>query len=800
MTDYKYIRVLPGYRALTPKGVECVEEVLAGVPVRSVGENSLLSMSGGYSNPKYRHQKEYESRGCEKTFILTSILDPNVVDIFPQPTKLKVVRHDRAGRQRLGEYVPDYLSCNVDRFAFVECKNLEKLKANADSMQDWEGCEERGWRYLPGEKSAAELGMDFHTYYPEKHTKAYLVNLQIIAQIPADDLLGKNPGVLNRIKLLLQKRPHTLEELCCAYDAVTGAFIYQGIMRNEFYGLLNHQQFDKDFLIFATMEEVKGHEAQIRQMSGCDNGVSGPLHLRLLRCSQSELELTYSAKTRYKERREANLPKNATDYRDEVMLRQAKEEGAPELAAFVRRVGDRGGEGNRLPEDVRQRIADHAENYLRNKGVPKLSKIRGDLTVDFEADASYLPSPETQRRIILEKLAPEKIAFLSGGKRAFHAARPMTDGRDANPRIHVQGLIAHIDGVYGDALTRPDEEAMYLRPIFYPLIAESGKVLGCGVKIARPSSIAILMALRDCYLRNGYLPSEIVHDWGSENVNRVVREATAHFGCGYAQRPVGAPRFGALVESFNASFSSFLQTLPGGMYFDKCGRSADGNKKARETAAMYLEQYIRDAFHWMFEIWQNLPIGASKKTPNENHEQSLIIHPYAVKEVKDDALARYKTSYPLKGKNFNYQRGFRFGGVRYASRDMPALLSRGEKPTGPRLDCMDPSMIHVMTKNGPTTLYSLETSRIQGLDVAQRLNEQKSILTYSTSARDNQDKRNAEEARLRRDSEKVAAAIAGATMGNGCPDQTNEFDDCPDFTQAMETTLPTLGRISGAGK
>ena len=113
---------------------------------------------------------------------------------------------------------------------------------------------------------------------------------------------------------------------------------------------------------------------------------------------------------------------------------------------------------------------------------------------------------------------------------------------------------------------------------------------------------------------------------------------------------------------------------------------------------------------------------------------------------------------------------------------------------------MDPSMIHVRTKNGPVTLYSLETSRIQGLDVAQRLNEQKSILTYSTSARDNQAKRNAEEARLRRDSEKVATAIASASIGNGGPDQTNEFDGCPDFTQAMETTLPTLGRISGAGK
>ncbi|MGY0800135.1 hypothetical protein ACW7G0_13920 [Lysobacter sp. A286] len=749
------IRRSPAYQRLTPQGVEYVEHALTADPSRFVGRNSIFSVSGAYASDRFPHLTEYESGSCEKLFVLEAVLERRVLDLRAQPPPIIQVITDKRGRKRAVEATPDYLVFGLNSIALVECKRKKQLEELVGRSPDWMQIDSGEYIHSPALEAASKFGIDFKVYCPDHLPMAYRANLQLLARLPREDLLANYPGTLRLIRKRLAARPHTVLELCSAYEGVTGAWLYQAIWQEELFGLLKHQHLGIDFVIYGTKAEADKRTLHL----DCAVPVlePGPLHLRLLRASSKELELAAAAQQRFDQRRERKALMNATDYRDAHNLRIAKAEQAPRMAAFLRKLGDRGGKGNPVPPRVRDETRNHAISYL-SKGVhPAKTKIYADFQIHMEALGLPVPSRETHRQILNREVGAEKAAFLAGGKRAMHAVRARTDGANANPSLKVGGLRVHIDGVYGDIKSKKNHESEFERPIFYPLVDDaSGYILGRGVKVGRSGSIAVLMAYRDCYLRHGILPAQVVFDWGSEFVNRAIRETSGFFGVGYEQRPPGAPRFGAMGEMFNAQISSFLQSLSGGMYFDKLGRSADAKRKSIATASMSIEQIVDRADQWMFEVWNRSPIGANSKTPEQLWQESLACFPEAVVQVKDCLLSRYFTSLPVKAKRVSASRGFRYGGSSFASEQLPSLLGRGERPVNPRLDCSDPSTLHVMTEAGPLSLRSLDYQRCQGLSEVQRLADMRRIYFARSIATANQEARNIKEARIRREIDAVS--------------------------------------------
>lgn len=795
MTSFDHLRDLDGYKRLTTEGRQYFETVLANPPARPVGENSLFSISGAYSAGRFPYMKQYDSGGCEKPFVLMSILDRTVVDIISQPHALSIVRHNILGRPRPGSYVCDYIRCTQTEFSLVENKPKAAIQKLASRTRDWFQDSGGTWHFGPCDEVASRLGMGSMVFCPDEYPVNYLVNLQFLCRIPFRDLIAEKPKLLPRLQDALSERPHSILESCKRFEGLTGAYIYQALVRGHIYGLLEMQQFDADFVLFRTEAEVNTQKEHLLGMAAPRKDSFGPMHRRLLLCSETELRLTDAAKLRFQARRKAGKKLNATDYRDIAKMRKAELEGAPVEAAFVRRVGERGGKGQPLGEEHRQGVVDHIKLYFKEHRVPTFSKLRGDFEEHAKDKNLYVPSPSTHRKIFNEELAPERAAFLTGGKKAFHAARPMTDGAIANSRLAIAGLHVHIDGVFGDVRSKPDEEAEYLRPIFYPLLDDvTGKVFGCGVKVGRPSMIAVAMAHRDCYLRNGFLPVQIYHDFGSEFYNTFIPEMCGRFEIGYEQRIAGAPRFGGLGESLNAHFSAFLQTLVGGAYFDKAGRSASGKYKSRATAAMDIPRIVRAGLNWLFDTWSNSPIGPEHQSPNERFADLLRCFPEALVSVDDCILARYRTSMPIKSLEFDYKRGYRYGGTRFTSTELADLLRADEKPTGPRLDCMDPSCILAMTRGGPIELRSLDFKRVQGLDLALRLEEQASLLFYGPTAKYNQATRNAREARLRRDTE-VAVQGVRSTYGESPEPAPVESAPLVDFSASLARRVKRLNEL-----
>ena len=745
MDRYHHVRELPAYGLLTAAGRELLSDVFCNAPVRAVGRKSLLSVSGTHISPRFTAPLVYESRGCERAYILLAEHDKEVRELFSQPAKLAFLGRDNRGRRRHVRRTPDFLECRTDTFALVECKPLERLEKLASSSDDWVRDTNGRWRYIPGEEIAAQMGMAFRVFCPSDYPAALVANLDIAARF-GNVFAETSDAVITRVRRLLAKGPMTVEQLCARYAGLTGGLIWAAISTRQLFGFIESQLFGPDFLVYES-EPIDLHPFRRGGASPASSEI-GPLALRLATASSSELEKAKEAAGHYDARRVQGVPLNSTDHRYKAAIAAAKAEGASRIAAFIPRFRDRGGNGPRIPLQTVETIASHATDYLKNGGLPIGTRLYADFCVFAEEQGLYCPSLETYRKHLLSALAPEAAALMSGGKRAFHRLRPRTDGADAVPSSPIAGMRVHIDGVYADVRAKPDEEGDYPRPIFYPMIDEStGYVLGRGVKVGRPSAGAVVMAFRDCFQRHGALPTSIMADCGSEFRNRLVTDTCAYFRVAQTHRPAGGPRWGGVGEMLNASFSTYLQSFYGGTYFDKAGRAADGDKKSNKTARHSISELVHAADHWLFEIWNRSPIGSSGESPEDLWLRSIGIFPEALIQVRDDALARYHTSVPLGGTKFDSVRGIKYAGRYYAGRQMSELMRQGQQLREPRLDSVDPSTIHVLSRCGSIELHSMEYQHTRELGHAQCMEEMHRLLTARSTARANQHSRNVKEAR-----------------------------------------------------
>lgn len=747
MSLIKNIRNMPGWSLLSPDGKRIVTQAFSCAPDRTVGANALVNVCGGYAASKFPFLVEYESAGCEKPYILLSVLDEEVLALQSQPTSLVVTVHDKLGRRRPVRYTPDFLEVRENRFWLVEAKTESDLIKLSAKSADWTR-DEQGWRYTPAETAAETLGLGFKIFCPDTYPRAFLVNTQYFASVTNEDLLASSPGVLARAKKALSTRPLPLEVLCQQVPDITGGFVFQAIVAGRLFGDINSQHFDSNFLVHGSADSFE-RTAGLR--SNPPYRVPGPLEARLLCASENEISAAMKRSKKYDARREAKVKKNYNERRLASRIKAAELEGAPRLAAFVPNYKGRGGNAPKVPEECVDLVVKSAKEYLLGGGPKIESRIYAHYKAVAQECGAYVVSRETHRRIRSKFLAPERAAFHSGGKRAFHAAKPRTGGEDANARLQIAGMRCHLDGVFADLKSKKTDEHPSLRLIIYPMVDDiSGRVLGRGIRVGKGNRQSVLMAIRDTYLRCGCLPGTVFMDRGSEFNNETVEQALGFFGCSYEVRASGAPRMGGMGEMFNAQLSRFLQGFEGGMYLDKAGRSADGSKKSARTATLSIEAIISQLDEWIFEVWNKTPIGGQQRTPDEIWTTSLQMFPEVVQGVADSALARYFTSVPLDVQIKNPVHGLRYGSRAYSAADLAHLIASGRTPTSPRLDCEDPSIVRVLTNSGPLELHSLDYQRCQGLSQAQLVLEMHKLNESRSRADVNQQSRNFKEAKQQR--------------------------------------------------
>lgn len=735
------IRDTPGYRRLTPAGMARLEEIVTSEPAHTVTDGALFNGSGLLHSDDLGDVVQFGSVGGELLFELSAALDPNSLFRIDQPEpRLRVHAHDRRGRKGWKLITPDYLNCTREVFEFVEVKLLASLlRLAATYPQDWVQVDGL-WRYLPGEAAANAEGFHYRVFVADTLSKAFATNILLRWQIHRAPPAPLTPSQLAKVRTLLVAGPLTVARLCELQGGLTGGQLLQAIERGDLFGLLDWQIFEDRFLIFGSDAEAQRHASWLTA-SPIPSEPPGPYLGRLLQASMSELSYADRQFAKYTRDRLSGIKLNSTAYRQRNLLAAVAQEGAPPIAAFIPDFRKRGGDGRAIDETVRESIEGACKKYVKEA---KGKRKPGGAMIEWEAAYPQYKdqiSEETFRKLYHKTLSPERVALLSGGARSYHKTKPRTDGRVVNVRPEIPGVYVHLDGVHVDVLAK-DGDGIFDRLIYFPMVDDvDGYVFARGVCTNRSSTLGPNMAICDCVQRHGRVPLVLLRDHGSENNNNQSPEQVTIIGNIFQYRPRSDARSGAMGESFNAALNEFAATLRGGMHFDAAGRAADGKKKARRHAIYTLDEIIRKIDHWIFEVWNKAHPCDSALSREQMFEQSLQRYPEAYVPFADGPLLRYQTGYPLRELAVDYQRGIRYAGKAYSSADLVSAIRLRKPCAGPRLDCLDPSVLWISDGTKPIATYSHDHIRMRGFDFAQRAVVYHNMEEYHRRAKANRKRR-----------------------------------------------------------
>lgn len=756
------IEHLPGMKTLTPRGVAYVHSALFEGRSREVAKTSLFSNSGGLPT-KSGLQLDFESESAEGTFILMCELDETRL-VLEQPPMITVFAHDSKGRQQNRSQKPDFVRITENCVELIEVKPLSTLETKCVRYpKDWLNDKKGGWIYQPGVNAAQLMGMEHRIFYQEILTPQYRANLRYLAAMKLDPQPPPSGRLLQNVKNSLMERPKSTRELLSHFSELNFDHLLTLILDGKLFGLLHHQTLGLNFVLYGSADQSDRAMADIEAYR-LPEIEPGSYAYRLIRATTAERNYALACLRRYKERRNAGIAMNSTDYSHRKRMQAAIAEGAPAIAGLIPNFSDRGGAGTPLPEKDILMLKDFFRQYLGSiKRIPSPSEAHAELTRIHESTDKILPCVETIRKYLAKEFSPERAASLYGGPRAIQKVRRKTEGVNCNERVGIDGMWCQCDAVYSDVVPKEDEDWKITRPIAFPLVmSRSLYIPAAGIIFGRPSALGFLMALRACAQDHGWVPTSLLHDRGSEFNNLIWEETSAHFNMHRIRRATAYSQAGGEAEAINGMLNAYLQTLPGGTYHDQAGRDSDGKRKGRWTAEHTIQTLVKAILDWV-ECWNNTRHGNNLKTPKEMFEEMLRAFPSSVRSVSMNENTRYVTSYPIKVQNFTYQRGATFAGKKYSCDVAARLIHQGESPKGLRLDSLDSSTIWASSSQGLVRLTSNDYHRVAGMSRIERIVDMAARMRYHIVSKRNQAEYRLAKAKLRHGLETAAVVSAEAT-------------------------------------
>jgi len=758
---------LASVKRLSEAGITYLRSAMEFGPSRRVGAGALYSNSGRYPTAE-GHGVDYESEGPELTFILSSELSGAML-VLSQPPAFLVRRHDARGRLHSRQYTPDFLAVWSDKAAIIEVKPLETLVAKEKKYpDDWARDKEGKWRFLPGESAARGLGFEFQVFYPEILSPQKRANLRYLAELKRDPPERVCDRTLSCLRKSLSSRPQGIRELLDNYTQVTGDQLVAEVLNGRLWGSIDGQTIGPEFILYGSADQ-RDKAIDLIKANFVSMGDDNEFSLRLLKASSKERARAEEAMREYHARREAGIPMNTTDYRHRNKMAMAVSSGALPIAGLVPDYRNRGGKGAETHQDHRNFVMKQVRELLKKQhGKPSPSALHTGLQ-ELSNETWYVPSIETLRKWIAKAHTPERLASIIGGPRMIQKAKKKTEGAHCNERMTMGGMLAHCDAVYVDNNPKEEEGWSETRPIVFAIVmAGSNYVPAAGILLGNPSALGYAMAMRICIRNHGFLPVRIVNDRGPEFENELRLEALDYFDVEITRRAIADSRAGSNAESFNGAINAFLQTLPGGTYYNQKGRDADAKLLGKKTAVHSAEVVIHKIHEWI-DVWNTSRHGDCDETPKEIFERQLALFPRSIRKVTLDENAAYVTSYPIKASAYRYQRGLPYSGKRYACDVASELVHRGDRPTGYRIDSMDPSIIWAKSSAGLLRLTSNQHHGIAGMGDVKRIIVISKMLRHHRTEKRNQAEFRRAQAVLRKPKKSENSSEKGAISDAASP-------------------------------
>lgn len=674
-----------------------LERVIEEAPARDVGAGALNNVVGGLYSKKSLDIRTFESHTVERLHLYHLELAPDVVAYRTQARLHNVEGTDSLGRRKTWPVTADMIVLREASVTIVECKSRTWLEKEARKPNSTWSYVDGKWNSRAHESWASARGLQFEVVARDEICGVELQNLEFIYAMSRQTGTGRDETIMCRAKDVLASGPKTVVELCAHVPGFSNR--HTGIMlgRRLAYGMLRSQSISLEdtFLLF----DDESHALDADRIAFNETAASFmPIEISrpILTATSRDAAIARARLQRIEEMRAGTSPGNDRTRRLERRMLAGVAQGLTEEEALLGRTHKCGNRGPKLDPAQINAVASTVHNYWENGKLSDLDDLYFELKRECEVLQTTAPSKSTLR-LAANAASKKKRALALGGMRAYQGIRNITPpDRSSLPPI-AYGHTLHIDSSILDNRSAPNlitqfpaEKARFYVGVDGATSKPMGHALLFGP--ARTDGLAILM--REYVSRNGFLPSLIIVDRGTENTSKWFKEFCEEAGITWMYAPTAGSSYNGLAENIIGRINSQVaHKLPGSSKPDQKGRAVDGKFKSRKTAQIAFEQIANEFRIYVFEDIPRTP-NQDNVTPNELAEELQRFGEFAGKAATLDPAFLVLTSVPTNTAPKVEHGYIRTSYGKFSSVEFQAGVSNGKRVDDLRRDCVDPSVMY----------------------------------------------------------------------------------------------------------
>lgn len=654
-------------------------------PVRKVSSKGGGNVITPYQSLKMQRTVETESRHFEFPAAVSHEYDPDVLEYYPQPCRLRFEVIDAHGEIHPIDHTPDFLVIGERSVVLEERKPWSKLEGLA-RRQPWRyQLGEDGYWYAPLiEQWLADRGIGYRIRterdVPQRrienillledylHPAAppcpidvaqhvhdalaedavlYLAELYAKLDCRVDDVfkLIADGHLVSDIDVAPLEEPHR----CRVFrDSAVRAFEHARLrpVPQAIPGIVDirlgaHVVYDQQpYTVVmvggskAVLQSDDGNSVEVaidtleklavnQDLTTAEGGTGQCEPLRLSDFTGEELKIALG---RMDGLENVTTP-NRTQRRHLKALAIAKLTGADELVALVPRLRDRGNRKPRLTEAQEAAIEDVIEAFHLTSVAANHKHVHERLKVLCAERSITTPSyPTLIARI--KAIPQQKADRARHGNRVAYKNSEFVSVLYADTPVHGSRFLqyVHMDHTALDIeLVSLKTKTSLGRPwLSVAIDAYTRRIVGMYLSYDPPSYRSNMMLLRDIVRRYRRLPQFIVVDNGADFRCDDFKSFADAMRIHVRYRPAGRPRHGAVMERiFGHAHSGYVHNLAGNTKATKKVRETTGKFLPSRLAEWCLEYLYYGLEYWAFEYYDTEIHPALGMSPRDACERSL---------------------------------------------------------------------------------------------------------------------------------------------------------------------------------
>src|SRR5438046_2814255 len=165
---------------IEPRTETYIQRIRESEPERRV-RSRASNVSGRYPSVKMGCSIQFESQHVELWGIYTMEHDPDVLEMYDQPTRIQLHYQALSGRKTSPWHTPDFLVLRRTSASFEEWKQASALDKLATSQPHrYQPNASGGWQCPPGEQAAQLLGLSYRVRSSAEYHPFYIQNLKLL--------------------------------------------------------------------------------------------------------------------------------------------------------------------------------------------------------------------------------------------------------------------------------------------------------------------------------------------------------------------------------------------------------------------------------------------------------------------------------------------------------------------------------------------------------------------------------------------------------------------------------------------